>query len=80
MSEVSDWPLGEYSEVQRSGAAAVFDAVGVVDGQVQHAAHLQAVVDEIRELAVFWCDGLPGQPFARRAGKRLLAILDRHAL
>lgn len=62
----------------KSGVTAVLDATGVIDRQVEHAANLQAAIDEIRELATHWADTVPGQPFARRAGKRILAALEQH--
>lgn len=82
MSEVVDWPLGERPDVERSGARVFLDAVGVVDAQVEHAARLQAAVDEIRALACAWadqptdCDEDTEQQI--QDGRHIRAVLDKH--
>lgn len=49
-SEVPDWPLGEYSDVQRSGVNAVLAAADANTAVLKHAERLQCAVNDLRTL------------------------------
>jgi hypothetical protein len=75
-------PLGEspaidtLTAIGRGAVAGILGAADEVLATKQLAERQTRALNEIRKLAEFWCDGLPGQPFARRAGKRILRAID----
>lgn len=78
-----DQPLGEFPEIaaiERGGVIGLLSAADQITATVALAKRQAAALAEIQALAEYWSGGLPGQPFARRAGRRLLAVLDADGL
>jgi len=78
-----DQPFGECPEIaaiERGGVIGLLSAADQITATMALAKRQAGALAEIQALAEHWGDGVPGQPFARRAGKRLLAVLDANGL